>query len=350
MTQSLPHRDNSWAEAFRALRLRYYPDPPSNLAELEHDFATQWMLHTSVPGALGHATGISCNIQSSITAVRKQYMNLPMWTKGRIAVPEKYKIDLHSMDATSQDIEQLAISLCLNFIENGPHRRWIEWYSGGDVDPHIPQLYIRDDATSEQRASLLSIFASKIPSLQLANELRHENILEPFLRDLLRADAGLCQFLRPYAVSEVESVGLFPLVAIVDGREHSDAMKESRLFTIMAFSLQRAMVALIIQHYQAQGWKLDRELTADDASIMLSGVLYTYSIIFDEDHLVIFANYPDVVDVDDGYAWIFRQEYVATIGLKRPLSDICRFQVAHAMLAIEHHIHRLQLLLGLSYS
>ncbi|OCH87370.1 hypothetical protein OBBRIDRAFT_837458 [Obba rivulosa] len=303
-----------------------------------------WKTHPLTPDFWETAA----SIRECLYATRSLYFNTRT-RFGKLAVASEYQRDIYDLKLSSSSFHIKRIKFCLNFLNTSLRDTLIEWCEPGQaVDDATPQLFIRSDAPLEQKASILALFASCVPSEQLSWEIDQSRVIEPFLSQLLREKSGLCQIIPNEGVISVPRV--VPLVAVTRGALKV-AMDQPQLACArVAYALQRTLIILLLHHYQCQGWQLNCELSESDVEIPMNKHLFVYSIVYNTECWTVLANYPDIRQDDSGkFRWFFRMRKVETIRITKPLSISSRLWMVKGMLAVEQHTHLLCSLLQLSY-
>ncbi|OCH87791.1 hypothetical protein OBBRIDRAFT_133470 [Obba rivulosa] len=212
----------------------------------------------------------------------------------------------------------------------------------------MPQLFARRDAPLKQKACILSLFASCVPSEQLSREIDQSRVIEPFLSKLLQTDSGLCQIIPSEGFIPTPQV--IPLVVAIRGVVKAATDQPQLACARMAYAVQRTLLVLVIHHYRSHGWQFDRELSEDDVKIPLNSRLFVYGIVHNTDSWSIFSIYPDVRKDDSGrFRWFFRMTRIETLQISKPLNMTVRVGMLRSMLAIEQHTYLLRSMLQLVY-
>ncbi|TFY67451.1 hypothetical protein EVJ58_g1605 [Rhodofomes roseus] len=228
---------------------------------------------------------------------------------------------------------------------------WLGSGSGRSDDymESVPRVYVRDDATAEQRASILTLFHPCAPSLQLVQELASEHLIGDTILKLLAPYSGYFAFVPPVigAHSAIDENCHLPLAVILPGDPSIKTQDIPGVRRRMAETLSRTLTTLVLHHYRDNDWMYDRKLTKEDAAIHLDKHFFVFSIFYKRDYFSIDINYPvvePVIPKSEDYIWRFCsvEGMHRTLEDRVPLGPEDKHPIFQALLFVEQHIHLLR--------
>ncbi|KAH9835156.1 uncharacterized protein C8Q71DRAFT_908353 [Rhodofomes roseus] len=228
---------------------------------------------------------------------------------------------------------------------------WLGSGSGRSDDymESVPRVYVRDDATAEQRASILTLFHPCAPSLQLVQELASEHLIGDTILKLLAPYSGYFAFVPPVigAHSAIDENCHLPLAVILPGDPSIKTKDIPGVRRRMAETLSRTLTTLVLHHYRNNDWMYDRKLTEEDAAIHLDKHFFVFSIFYKRDYFSIDINYPvvePVIPKSKDYIWRFCsvEGMHRTLEDRVPLGPEDKHPIFQALLFVEQHIHLLR--------
>ncbi|KAH9926669.1 uncharacterized protein B0H18DRAFT_1118752 [Fomitopsis serialis] len=224
--------------------------------------------------------------------------------------------------------------------------KWIDWDDQKPRENFVPDLYMRPDATLEQKASIMALTASSTSSSQLTQELDPYDPIGEFILRLFGRSSTSWVFIptwrypRPY-------LPVTPLVVVVRGETDSDEdVKSAEAETLGA--LHWTLTTCVVHHYRQQGWDLDRQLSDADAAVQLDDALCAYSVYYNEWRFIICAHHPKLErDAQGRHVWRFRRCPMFDYAVSMPLdaNPAQEFRIISTMLAVEQQMYALGQLL-----
>ena len=231
-------------------------------------------------------------------------------------------------------------------------------------------LYSRDDASLDQKTSILILFGPFTPSTQFFQEFPAEGLIEYFISRIL---GGRTPFWTSLSLTEYVLVILLifganlvrspinvenmhdeclPLFASVRGypcalntSKMTLAIETARIH--MARALQRTIDGFLNYHYTQNNWEPGRELTDSDVKVKLNPNFFALSLFYNNSTFRMFVNFPALSKDKQGkYYWTVQNVELAAFDFVQPWGLCERAIIFSFMLTVEQHIHDLKGILG----
>ncbi|KAH9933918.1 uncharacterized protein B0H18DRAFT_606064 [Fomitopsis serialis] len=222
-------------------------------------------------------------------------------------------------------------------------RSWVDSKDANEYPTHVPSLYIRDDVTEEQRASILFMFYPFALSDQLARDLASERLIGETIEQVLGRQSEFWTYLTSTGVPTI-SRDCIPLAVILRGDAHMQADDMITMRKRLTRALHGTLTLLVMQHYDNQLWDLDRELAKADARIQVDEKFYVFSVVYSSRMFMVDINFP-VLERDKStkqYKWRFvNAEVMSKVWGQPPVHLHDRVDIFQALLFIEQHTYLL---------
>ncbi|KAH9933890.1 uncharacterized protein B0H18DRAFT_1207994, partial [Fomitopsis serialis] len=128
------------------------------------------------------------NLMGRVCGIKQAYMisELSLSRHGSIPVPAVHQVDRMIQDRARTMAEQTMhfAALHLHHLNQLAKCKWIDWDDQKPRENFVPDLYMRPNATVEQKASIMALTTSSSSSSQLAGELDPYDPIGEFILQL----------------------------------------------------------------------------------------------------------------------------------------------------------------------
>ncbi|KAI0734214.1 hypothetical protein C8Q72DRAFT_455774 [Fomitopsis betulina] len=284
-----------------------------------------------------------------------------------ILVPPAYMQGYGSLRDGPNDIANMDMTVTVLTLQwlNAVYQHWAPqrapWLRTPDMETPkdealVPRvcLYTRDDASIDQKTSLLVLFRPYTASTQFVGELPADGILEYFISRILGGPSPFWTSLSLVNSTQQEDTSREHLPLFVSVRGYACEQNTSGLRLAietarihMARVLQRTIDSFIKRHYAEQHWEPDRKLTASDVKVPMDPNFYTYGMFYNNCTFRMFASFPVLSrDANGRYRGMVRNIELQAFDYVQPMVNRQRGLVLSFMLTAEQHIHNLKEILG----